>query len=74
MTSTRCTNPAVDMYDIPAIDMVLLSHYHADHLDEKVEESLRRDLPIVTTPHAKECLVDQNDGGEKFSAVTELDF
>jgi L-ascorbate metabolism protein UlaG (beta-lactamase superfamily) len=74
VTSTRRTNPAIDLYDLPRIDMVLLSHYHADHFDEKVEESLRRDLPIVTTPHAKECLVDQKRGGEKFTAVTELDF
>lgn len=74
VTSTRRTNPAVDLYDLPRIDMVLLSHYHADHFDEKVEESLRRDLPIVTTPHAKECLVDQKEAGEKFSAVTDLDF
>lgn len=74
VTSTRRTNPAVDLYDLPRIDMVLLSHYHADHFDEKVEGSLRRDLPIVTTPHAKECLVDKKDDGEKFSAVTDLDF
>lgn len=74
VTSTRRTNPAVDLEDLPRIDMVLLSHYHADHFDEKVEESLRRDLPIVTTPHAKECLVEHKSDGEKFSAVTDLDF
>lgn len=74
VTSTRRTNPAIDLHDLPRIDMVLLSHYHADHFDEKVEESLRRDLPIVTTPHARECLVDQKEEGEKFSAVTDLDF
>lgn len=74
VTSTRRTNPAVDLHDLPKIDMVLLSHYHADHFDEKVEKSLRRDLPIVTTRHAKECLVDQKEEGERFSAVTDLDF
>ncbi|QDS67516.1 hypothetical protein FKW77_001735 [Venturia effusa] len=74
VTSTRRTNPALDLHDLPRIDMVLLSHYHADHFDEMVEASLRRDLPIVTTPHAKECLVDKKEEGEKFSAVTDLDF
>ncbi|KAE9962807.1 hypothetical protein BLS_009999 [Venturia inaequalis] len=74
VTSTRRTNPAVDLCDLPRIDMVLLSHYHADHFDEKVEESLRRDLPIVTTPHARKCLVDEKEEGEKFNAVTDLDF
>jgi L-ascorbate metabolism protein UlaG (beta-lactamase superfamily) len=74
VTSTRRTNPAVDLHDLPRIDMVLLSHYHADHFDQLVENSLRRDLPIVTTPHAKECLVDHKEDGEKFTAVTDLDF
>jgi len=74
VTSTRRTNPAVDLEQLPQIDLVLLSHYHADHFDEKVEENLRRDLPIITTPHAKRCLVDQKQGGEKFTSVVDLDF
>jgi len=74
VTSTRRTNPAIDLHDLPRIDLVLLSHYHADHFDEMVENSLRRDLPIITTPHAKECLVDKKEGSEKFTAVTDLDF
>jgi L-ascorbate metabolism protein UlaG (beta-lactamase superfamily) len=53
VTGTRQTNPAVDLHDLPPIDLVLLSHYHADHFDQLVEESLRRDLPIISTPHAK---------------------
>jgi L-ascorbate metabolism protein UlaG (beta-lactamase superfamily) len=74
VTGTRRTNPAVDLHDLPRIDAVLLSHYHADHFDQKVEQSLRRDLPIVTTPHAKEHLHDKKEDGEKFSAVYDLDF
>jgi len=74
VTSTRRTNPAIDLHELPRIDMVLLSHYHADHFDEKVEASLRRDLPIVTTPHAKQALVDNKAEGEKFTEVTDLDF
>ncbi|RPA92154.1 Metallo-hydrolase/oxidoreductase [Choiromyces venosus 120613-1] len=52
VSSTRLTNPAVDMEDLPSVDLVLLSHYHDDRFNQKVETSLRRDLPIITTPHA----------------------
>ncbi|KAK3070678.1 hypothetical protein LTR53_010021, partial [Teratosphaeriaceae sp. CCFEE 6253] len=38
-----------------------------------VEESLRRDLPIVTTPHAKTCLVDSKED-DKFTEVFDVDF
>ncbi|KAL8971038.1 MAG: hypothetical protein Q9197_003486 [Variospora fuerteventurae] len=44
-----------------------------DHFDRKVEESLRRDLPIITTPHAKEHLAGKGQG-EAFTAVYDLDF
>ncbi|OQO07462.1 hypothetical protein B0A48_07159 [Cryoendolithus antarcticus] len=71
--STRVTNPAVDLEDLPNIDLILLSHYHADHFDAKVEASLRRDLPIVTTPHAKDCLVGKKEEGEQFTQVYDLD-
>ena len=71
VTGTRQTNPAIDLHELPRIDAVLLSHYHADHFDEKVEESLRRSLPIITTPHAKEHLTSKGD--ESFSQVYDLD-
>ncbi|MCJ1413353.1 hypothetical protein MMC19_007458 [Ptychographa xylographoides] len=77
VTGTRQTDPAVDLHDLPPISLVLLSHYHADHFDQKVEASLRRDLPIISTPHAKKCLVDDKEKegeGEKFTAVESLDF
>jgi L-ascorbate metabolism protein UlaG (beta-lactamase superfamily) len=74
VTGTRKTNPAVDLEELPRIDAVLLSHYHADHFDEKVESSLRRDLPIVTTPHAKHHLHESKSDEEKFTDVYDLDF
>ena len=46
---------------------------HADHFDEKVEASLRRDLPIITTPHAKEHLHEKKTEDEKFTQVFDLD-
>ncbi|KAF9008253.1 beta-lactamase superfamily domain-containing protein [Cyathus striatus] len=72
ITGTRLTNPAVNLEELPPIDIVLLSHYHADHFDEKVESSLRRDIPIVTTPHAYDHLSSKADG-EAFTNVRALD-
>lgn len=75
VTGTRRTNPAVDLHDLPRIDLICLSHYHADHFDQHVEASLRRDLPIITTPHAKSHLASASkDPGEAFTAVHDLDF
>ena len=74
VTGERKTNPAVDLEQLPSIGAVLLSHYHADHFDEKVESSLRRDLPIITTPHAKHHLHENKSAEEKFTQVYDLDF
>jgi hypothetical protein len=48
-------------------------HGSRDHFDQKVEESLRRDLPIITTPHAKSHLQGKGQG-EDFMNVYDLDF
>jgi hypothetical protein len=69
---TRKTNPAFDLDELPRIDVVLLSHYHGDHFDQEVEAQLRRNLPIITTPHAKSHLAHKADG-EAFTDVYELD-
>ncbi|GFF30866.1 conserved hypothetical protein [Aspergillus udagawae] len=71
VTATRRTNPAVDLHELPRIDLVLLSHYHGDHFDEKVESSLRRDLPIITTSHAKSILTSK--GADSFQQVFDLE-
>ncbi|KAE8329784.1 beta-lactamase superfamily domain-containing protein [Aspergillus sergii] len=71
VTSTRRTNPAVDLHELPRVDVVLLSHYHGDHFDQKVESSLRRDLPIITTPHAKSTLTSK--GQDSFTRVYDLE-
>ncbi|KAI4208448.1 MAG: hypothetical protein LQ349_009712, partial [Xanthoria aureola] len=73
VTGTRKTNPAIELHDLPRIDLICLSHYHADHFDAQVESSLRRSLPIITTPHAKSHLASKSDG-EAFTAVHDLDF
>ncbi|KAL8678890.1 MAG: hypothetical protein Q9186_004784 [Xanthomendoza sp. 1 TL-2023] len=71
VTGTRQTNPAVDLHDLPRID--LKNSTTSDHFDAKVESSLRRDLPIITTPHAKAHLTSKGEG-EAFTAVHDLDF
>jgi len=73
VTGTRQTNPAIDLHELPRIDVVLLSHYHADHFDQEVEASLRRSLPIITTPHAKSHLAHKDGENEAFTDVYELD-
>jgi L-ascorbate metabolism protein UlaG (beta-lactamase superfamily) len=56
LTTTRLTDPAMEIEDLPALDLVVLSHYHGDHFDRIAEERLDRSLPIVTTPHAADTL------------------
>lgn len=56
MTTRRLREPACRLDEIGAIDAVLLSHYHGDHFDHKVEAALSRTLPIVTTPQAAAVL------------------
>lgn len=56
---------------VEAQHLILLT-FNSDHFDEKVEESLRRDLPIITTPHAYSHLTGKGD--ESFTNVHELDF
>jgi L-ascorbate metabolism protein UlaG (beta-lactamase superfamily) len=54
--SQRLTEPALMLDQLPPIDLVLLSHMHEDHFDRRVQENLRRDVPIVTTRESAERL------------------
>lgn len=54
--ATRRTEPALSIDELPQIDVVLLSHLHADHFDSVAEERLDKRLPIVTTRHAAVAL------------------
>ncbi|KAM3095752.1 MBL fold metallo-hydrolase [Phormidesmis sp. 146-35] len=56
LTSTRQTNPAIDIENLPPIDFVLLSHKHDDHFDRIAEEKLDKGVAIVTTHHAEKSL------------------
>ena len=56
LSSTRLTDPAVEIEDLPPLDLVLLSHFHGDHFDQVAQERLDRSLPIITTPQARDRL------------------
>jgi L-ascorbate metabolism protein UlaG (beta-lactamase superfamily) len=62
LSTTRLTDPAVDIADLPPLDLVLLSHFHGDHFDQVAQRELDRALPIVTTPQSAEQLGDLGFG------------
>ena len=55
--TTRLTNPAIEIGDLPPLDLVLLSHWHADHFDQLAERELDKELLIVTRPEAADELI-----------------
>lgn len=56
LRSTRLTEPALNIDELPPLDVVLLSHLHEDHFDRVAEQRLDKDVPIVTTPQAATLL------------------
>ncbi|MFN8594016.1 MAG: MBL fold metallo-hydrolase [Thermomicrobiales bacterium] len=54
--TTRLTDPAVELADLPPLDFVLLSHFHGDHFDQVAERDLDKALPIVTPPQSAAAL------------------
>ncbi len=56
LTSKRLTEPALDVRDLPDVDLVVLSHMHGDHWDRVARRHLDRATPIATTPHAAKRL------------------
>ncbi|WEH38287.1 MBL fold metallo-hydrolase [Streptomyces sp. AM 2-1-1] len=56
LSSRRLHDPAMELSDLPSLDAVVLSHLHGDHWDRRARRGLRRDLPILTTPHASRRL------------------
>jgi L-ascorbate metabolism protein UlaG (beta-lactamase superfamily) len=52
MHSTRLTDPAMDIGDLPPLDLILLSHFHGDHFDQVAERELDKSIPIITNREA----------------------
>jgi len=43
----RIRNPGLQIHDLPAIDIVLVTHAHFDHLDRRTLRRIAEDQPIV---------------------------
>ena len=56
ITAQRLTDPAIELENLPPIDLIVLSHMHEDHFDKLVQSKLDRNIPIVTTKEAAESL------------------
>ncbi|MBD2258038.1 MBL fold metallo-hydrolase [Pseudanabaena sp. FACHB-2040] len=56
LRSQRRTNPAIEIEELPPLDLVVLSHMHEDHFDRVAIEKLDKQVPIVSTPHAVKSL------------------
>src|SRR4051812_29303499 len=39
MHATRLTNPALEIQELPALDLIVLSHFHGDHFDQVAERA-----------------------------------
>ena len=50
--STRRTEPALQVDELPHLDAVVLSHLHDDHFDRIARDGLPKDVPVITTPAA----------------------
>ena len=58
LRARRLTDPAIELEQLPPLDLVVLSHLHEDHFDRLVAERLDRSLPILTTGQAATALRD----------------
>jgi L-ascorbate metabolism protein UlaG (beta-lactamase superfamily) len=47
----RLRDPGLKVHELPAIDLVLVSHAHFDHLDKKSLRAVAADQPIVVPEH-----------------------
>ena len=56
LSARRLTDPAIEIAQLPPLDLVVLSHYHGDHFDPIAERELDKRLPIVTTRQAAAVL------------------
>lgn len=56
LSAERLTNPAIELDQLPPIDLVVLSHLHGDHFDRLVARDLDKSLPILTPPSAARSL------------------
>src|SRR3990167_74365 len=47
----RLRHPGLELHELPAIDLVLVTHAHFDHLDKKTLRAVASNQPIVVPEH-----------------------
>ena len=65
----RLVSPALAFEELPAIDLILVSHAHMDHLDTPSIRKFARDIPIVIAKNTYDVIEDFG-----FEQVYELDW
>jgi L-ascorbate metabolism protein UlaG (beta-lactamase superfamily) len=63
----RFLAPALSIRELPAIDLILVSHAHFDHLDRPTLNRLSKRIPVITAHHTADLVRDLG-----FTAVTEM--
>ncbi|HET8721279.1 MAG TPA: MBL fold metallo-hydrolase, partial [Nitrospira sp.] len=56
MHSTRLIDPAMEIGELPPLDLIVLSHFHGDHFDQVAERDLDKAIPIITNAEAAKAL------------------
>ncbi|MCG5432851.1 MBL fold metallo-hydrolase [Mycobacterium sp. MYCO198283] len=52
LLSRRRKPPALDVEQLPPLDVIVLSHLHGDHWDRVAQNALDKTLPVITTTEA----------------------
>jgi len=65
----RLISPALTVRQLPAIDLILISHAHFDHLDRPTLVRLPKNIPVITAGNTRDLLSDLG-----FASVTELNW
>ena len=63
----RLTKPALKLDELPAIDLILLSHAHFDHIDWRTLRRFDGQTQVVTAPRTRDLL-----GWTRLRRITEL--
>ncbi len=52
----RLTAPALEIHELPKIDIILLSHAHFDHIDRRTLRKFDSSVQVITAPHTRDLL------------------